>query len=72
MNPKYLRTRDMARMLGYSSDYLLSNRGIEFQEGLHYFPKTKRIDWKVEKMIAWVENQNIGTHAQKILDMVTS
>jgi len=70
MSPQYLRTREMAKMIGYSPDYLLQNRELLFFEGVHYFPKPKRIDWKVAKMVQWVENQSISANAQKILDMV--
>lgn len=70
-NSLYLKTNDMAKTLGYSSDYLLDNRGVIFFEDVHYFPKTKRINWKVDEMIAWVENKNISKQAKEILDLVS-
>ena len=70
-NPLYLKTNDMAKLIGYSGDYLLKNRDIIFLQGTHFFPKNKRIDWKVSKMIEWVENENISTQAKEILDLVS-
>ena len=69
--PLYLKTNDMAKLIGYSGDYLLKNREILFFEGIHYFPKEKRVDWKVAKMVEWVENQTISDQAKQILDMVS-
>ena len=69
--PEYLKTNDMAKLIGYSADYLLKHRGDIFFEGVHFFPKEKRIDWKVAKMIEWVENKNISDEARHILDMVS-
>ena len=69
--PMYLKTNDMAKLIGYSGDYLLKNRDILFFEQIHYFPKEKRIDWKVDKMIEWVENKNLSTQAKAILDLVS-
>lgn len=68
--PLYLKTNDMAKLIGYSGDYLLNNRNVIFFENIHYFPKSKRIDWKVSKMIEWVENQNLSDKAKNILDLV--
>lgn len=70
-NPLYLKTNDMAKLIGYSSDYLLNNRGTIFIESIHYFPKSKRIDWKVNKMVEWVENKSLSDKAKEILDMVS-
>ena len=70
-NPLYLKTNDMAKLMGYSGDYLLNNRGTQFIESIHYFPKSKRIDWKVSKMIEWVENQNLSDQAKDILDLLS-
>jgi len=70
-NSLYLKTNDMAKLIGYSGDYLLKNRDLLFFEGIHYFPKEKRIDWKVAKMIEWVENQTLSDQAKQILDMVS-
>lgn len=61
----------MAKLIGYSSDYLLNNRGTIFIESIHYFPKSKRIDWKVNKMVEWVENKSLSDKAKEILDMVS-
>ena len=69
--PLYLKTNDMAKLIGYSGDYLLKNRGIIFIEATHYYPKNKRIDWKVSKMIEWVENQNLSDQAKEILGWVS-
>jgi len=69
--PLYLKTNDMSKLIGYSGDYLLKNREILFFEGIHYFPKEKRIDWKVAKMVAWVENQTMSVQAKEILDLVS-
>jgi len=70
-NPLYLKTNDMGKLIGYSGDYLLKNRGVIFFENIHYFPKNKRTDWKVSKMIEWVENKNISAKAKSVLEMVS-
>ena len=70
-NALYLKTNDMAECIGYCGDYLLKNREILFFEQIHYFPKEKRINWKVSKMVEWVENQDISTQAKEILDLVS-
>lgn len=67
MNNLYLKTQIMAKSLGYSSDFLLSNRGVIFFEGVHYFTKPRRIDWSVIKMIEWVENRSISPIAHNAL-----
>ena len=69
--PLYLKTNDMAKIIGYSGDYLLKNREVLFFEGIHYFPKEKRLDWKVAKMIEWVEGNSISNQAKNILDLVS-
>jgi len=69
--PLYLKTNDMAKRIGYSRHYLLKNRDILFFEQIHYFPKEKRLDWKVDKMIEWIENKNLSTQAKNILDLVS-
>ena len=61
----------MAALIGYSGDYLLQNREVLFFEGTHFFPKEKRIDWKVSKMIEWIENKNLSDKAKDILDLVS-
>lgn len=68
--PLYLKTNDMAKLIGYSGDYLLKNREVIFIQGVHYFPKDKRIDWKVSKILEWVENKNISLQAKEILNLV--
>jgi len=60
---EYLKTKDMAKHIGYSADYLLNNRGSLFTKGIHFFPKEKRIDWKVSKMVEWVEGGNLSSQA---------
>ena len=70
-NPLYLKTNDMAKMIGYSKDYLLKNRGVLFFENIHYFPKDKRTNWKVSTMIEWMENKNVSDKAKDILDLVS-
>lgn len=70
-DPLYLKTNDMAKRIGYSGDYLLKNRNILFFEDVHYFPKEKRLDWKVSKMVEWVENVNISAQAEDILNLVS-
>ena len=70
-NSLYLKTKDMAKLIGYSGDYLLKNREILFFEDVHYFSKEKRINWKTSKMIEWVENQNLSDKAKEILDVVS-
>lgn len=67
----YLKTSSMANLIGYSSDFILNNREILFFEGIHFFTKDKRINWKVSKMIEWVENETISNQAKKILDLVS-
>ena len=69
--PLYLKTNDMAKLIGYSGDYLLKNREVLFFQDVHYFPKEKRLDWKVDKLIEWVENKNLSTQAKAILDLVS-
>ena len=69
--PLYLKTSHMAKLIGYSKDYLLKNRGILFFENVHYFVKERRTDWKVIKMIEWVENKNVSDKAKSILDLVS-
>jgi hypothetical protein len=69
--PLYLKTNDMAKMIGYSKDYLLKNRGVLFFENIHYFSKDKRINWKVSKILEWVENTNVSSKAKDILDLVS-
>ncbi|MBA1421145.1 MAG: hypothetical protein FAF03_09945 [Epsilonproteobacteria bacterium] len=69
--PLYLKTNDMAKLIGYSGDYLLKNREVLFFKGVHFFPKEKRIDWKVDKMIEWVEGNSISDKAKDILDLVS-
>lgn len=69
--PLYLKTNDMAKLIGYSGDYLLKNREILFFQGVHFFPKEKRIDWKVDKMIEWVEGNSISDQAKNILNLVS-
>ncbi|SFV56980.1 hypothetical protein MNB_SV-3-1341 [hydrothermal vent metagenome] len=69
--PLYLKTNDMAKLIGYSGDYLLKNREILFFKGVHFFPKEKRIDWKVDKMIEWVEGNSLSDKAKNILDLVS-
>ena len=71
IHPLYLKTNDMAKLIGYSGDYLLKNREILFFKGVHFFPKEKRIDWKVDKMIEWVEGNSISDKAKDILDWVS-
>ena len=68
--PLYLKTNDMAKLIGYSGDYLLKNREVIFMLGIHYFPKDKRIDWKVSKILEWIENKNISLQAKEILNLV--
>jgi len=69
--PLYLKTNAMAKLIGYSGDYLLKNREILFFKGVHFFPKEKRIDWKVDKMIEWVEGNSLSDQAKNILDLVS-
>jgi hypothetical protein len=69
--PLYLKTNDMAKLIGYSGDYLLKNREILFFKGVHFFPKEKRIDWKVDKMIEWVEGNSLSDQAKNILGLVS-
>jgi len=69
--PLYLKTNDMAKLIGYSGDYLLKNREVLFFKGVHFFPKEKRIDWKVDKMIEWVEGNSLSDQAKNILDLVS-
>jgi hypothetical protein len=71
MKPLYLKTNDMAKLIGYSRDYLLKNREIIFFEGIHYFSKDKRLNWKVEKMIEWVEGNSLSDKAKNILNLVS-
>lgn len=67
----YLRTKMMAQKLGYSADFLLSQREVLFFEGEHYFCQDKRINWKIEKMTEWIENKSISIQALEILERVS-
>jgi len=67
----YMKTSHMAKSLGYSSDFLLNNRELIFFEDEHYFTKSRRIDWKIDVMIDWIENRKISTQALEILEMVS-
>ena len=67
----YVKTSHMAKILGYSSDFLLNNREIIFFEGEHYFTKDKRINWKITAMTNWIENRSISIQSQEILKMVS-
>lgn len=67
----YMKTTAMAKTLGYSSDFLLNNRGIIFFEGEHYFPQGNRINWKLSAMTDWIENRSVSNQAQEILKMVS-
>jgi len=71
MNQFYVKTKVMARILGYSPDFLLNNRGIIFFEGEHYFPQGNRINWKISVMTNWIENRTVSNQAQEILKMVS-
>jgi hypothetical protein len=71
MNSFYVKTKLMAQILGYSSDFLLNNREIIFFEGEHYFTQNKRINWKVSAMTDWIENRTVSNQAQEILKMVS-
>lgn len=66
-----MKTKDMAKHIGYSSDFLLNKRGFEFIEGTHYFTKENRINWKVSAMIEWVEGRNMSSKATEILALVS-
>ncbi len=68
---EYLPIGKMAKMTGYSPDFLRKNIGILFFEGTHFFKKQNRSDWKVSSMIAWIENKNMSTQAKDILKMVS-
>lgn len=71
MNNMYMKTKQMAEVLGYSSDFLLNNRDILFFEGEHYFTQNKRINWKITAMTDWIENKSISAQSQEILKMVS-
>ena len=66
-----MKTSHMAKVLGYSSDFLLNNREIIFFEGEHYFTQDKRINWKISAMTDWIENRTISNQANEILKMVS-
>ena len=69
--PRYLKTNDMAKLIGYSRDFLMGNREILFFKDVHYFPKKRRIDWKVSRMIQWVEGKDTSNQALEILNLVS-
>jgi len=71
MKNAYMKTSHMAKVLGYSSDFLLNNREIIFFEGEHYFTQDKRINWKISAMTDWIENRTISNQANEILKMVS-
>lgn len=62
MTPKYLSTGQMAKYLGLSKDFLLSNRGSLFIEGKHYFNPAgiNKLLWNIEAMEGWVRGYDIG------------
>lgn len=62
MTPKYLSTGQMAKYLGLSKDFLLSNRGSLFIEGKHYFNPAgiNKLLWNIEAMEGWVKGYDIG------------
>ena len=62
----------MAEMIGYSPDFLLNNRDLLFFEGEHYFTKNRRINWKVSKVIDWVENREVSSKALQMLERISS
>ncbi len=72
MTPMYLKTKQMAEMIGYSPDFLLNNRDLLFFEGEHYFTKNRRINWKVSKVIDWVENREVSSKALQMLERISS
>ena len=61
----------MAKLIGYSGDFLLKNRNIIFYENIHYFTKESRINWKVSEVVAWVENRNTTQKAKEVLDLLS-
>lgn len=61
----------MARLIGYSADFLRDNKDILFFEETHYFQKGTRTNWKVSIMIEWVENRLISDQAKNIIDLVS-
>ena len=67
----YLSTSKMAKTMGYCPDFLLNNRDILFFEGEHFFPKDHRINWKIDKMIGWIENKTLSIQALEILQRVS-
>ena len=71
MENAYMKTTAMAKVLGYSPDFLLNNRGIIFFEGEHYFTQDRRINWKIIAMKNWIENKSISTQSEEILKLVS-
>jgi len=67
----YMKTTQMAKNLGYSTDFLLNNRGLIFFEDEHYFTKGRRINWKIAAMEDWIENKNVSIQALEILEKVS-
>jgi len=69
--PKFLPTGKMAHLLGVSADFLRRNRGIIFEEGVHYTIPTglNRTLWIVEAMQDWaIGKMQISSKAQQVLN----
>ena len=69
--PKFLPTGKMAHLLGVSADFLRRNRGVIFEEGIHYTIPAglNRTQWKVEAMQDWaIGKMQVSHKAQQVLD----
>jgi len=74
MTPKYLSTGQMAKYLGLSKDFLLSNRGSLFIEGKHYFNPAgiNKLLWNIEAMEGWLRGYDNDTDVFGNIDEIVN
>ncbi len=70
--PKYARTGVMAGLIGRSTRWLKSNKGVLFKQGIHYHqPKGEREPfWDIEAMNKWVRSTETNEEIDLILNKV--
>ena len=72
MNVLYMQTGKIAQLLGIDTKFLNQNKESIFYEGKHFFiPNGKKYClWKVNEMIAWVENTTNSSEADEVLQKI--
>ena len=72
LSPLYLRTGKMAELIGRSTRWLKSNKGVLFKQGIHYHqPKGEREPfWDIEAMNKWVRSTETNEEIDLILNKV--